>query len=58
MIKTILLTLLILSIATPVYSGSAKIYVWRNETGVLVYSDTPRPGAEEVIATKGNVVKY
>jgi len=57
MIKTILLTLLILSIATPVYSGSAKIYVWRNETGVLVYSDTPRPGAEEVIATKGNVVK-
>lgn len=57
MIKTILLTLLILSIATPVYSGSAKIYVWRSETGVLVYSDTPRPGAEEVIATKGNVVK-
>jgi len=57
MIKTILFTLLILSIATPVYSGSAKIYVWRNEKGVLVYSDTPRPGAEEVVATKGNVVK-
>ena len=57
MIKALLLALLTLSIAAPVYSGSAKIYVWRNEAGVLVYSDTPRPGAEEVIATKGNVVK-
>ncbi|PCI51983.1 MAG: DUF4124 domain-containing protein [Gammaproteobacteria bacterium] len=57
MIKILLLALLILSIATPVYSSSAKIYVWRSEKGVLVYSDTPRPGAEEVKTKKGNVIK-
>lgn len=57
MIKILLLTLLTLSIATPVYSSSAKIYVWRNENGVLVYSDTPRPGAEEVKTKKGNIIK-
>lgn len=56
MIKILLLTLLTLSIVAPVYGGSAKIYVWRNETGVLVYSDTPRPGAEEVKTQKGNVI--
>ncbi|MDX2366904.1 MAG: DUF4124 domain-containing protein [Colwellia sp.] len=57
MIKILLLVLLTLSIAAPVYSSSAKIYVWRNETGVLVYSDTPRAGAEEVETKKGNVIK-
>ena len=57
MIKILLLALLTLSIAAPVYSSSAKIYVWHNEKGVLVYSDTPRPGAEEVETKKGNVIK-
>ncbi|MBL4822692.1 MAG: DUF4124 domain-containing protein [Colwellia sp.] len=57
MIKTLLLALLTLSIAIPVDSSSAKIYVWRNEKGVLVYSDTPRPGAKEVKTKKGNVIK-
>jgi len=57
MIKILLFGLLILSIGTPVYSSSAKIYVWRNEQGVLVYSDTPRPGAEEIKTEKGNIVK-
>jgi len=57
MIRILLLALLTLSIAVPVYSGSAKIYVWRNETGVLVYSDTSRPGAEEVKTKKSNIVK-
>jgi len=31
--------------------------VWRNEKGVLVFSDTPRPGAEEVKTKPGNVIK-
>ncbi len=31
-----------------VQATSTKIYVWRNEAGVLVFSDSPRPGAEEV----------
>ncbi|WDE11205.1 DUF4124 domain-containing protein [Thalassomonas haliotis] len=33
---------------------STKIYVWRNEQGVLVFSDTPRPGAEEVKVENNN----
>ena len=57
MIKILLVALLIFSLGTPVYSSSAKIYVWRNELGVLVYSDTPRPGAEEVKTPKGNIIK-
>lgn len=56
MIKILLLALLTFSVVAPVYGSSAKIYVWRNETGVLVYSDTPRPGAEEVKTKKGNVI--
>ena len=51
MIKLLLLTLLVISLAMPVHASTAKIYVWRNEKGVLVFSDTPRPGAEEVSAS-------
>lgn len=57
MIKFLLITLLSLSIATPAYSSSAKIYVWRDESGVLVYSDTPKPDAEEVKTKKVNVIQ-
>ncbi len=57
MMKFLLLLLLSLSIATPVNASTAKIYVWRNEKGELVYSDTPRPGAEEVKTKPGNVIK-
>lgn len=55
MIRYLLLTLLILSVATPINASTDKIYVWRNEKGELVYSDTPRPGAEEVKIKTGNV---
>ena len=55
--KFLLIILLTLSIAIPVNASTAKIYVWRNEKGELVYSDTPRPGAEEVKTTPGNVIK-
>ena len=57
MIKFILLLLVALSLAIPVNASTAKIYVWRNEKGELVYSDTPRPGAEEVITKPGNIIK-
>ena len=57
MIKLILLILLVLSLATSVNAGTAKIYVWRNESGELVYSDTPKPGAEEVMTKPGNIIK-
>jgi len=37
------------------WSGtSTKIYVWRNAEGVLVYSDSPKPGAEEVEVKEPN----
>ena len=55
MMKFILLILLILSIAVPVSASTAQIYVWRSEKGELVYSDTPRPGAEVVKIKPGNV---
>jgi hypothetical protein len=57
MIKFLLLILLTLSIAAPVNADTAKIYVWHNERGELVYSDTPRPGAEEVKTTPGNIIQ-
>ncbi len=39
------------------YAGSAKIYVWRNEQGVLVFSDSPKTGAEEVDIKEPNTIK-
>jgi hypothetical protein len=57
MIKLLLFTLLGISLAWPVHSSTAKIYVWRNESGVLVFSDSPRPGAVEVKTKPGNVIQ-
>lgn len=47
----------LLSQAAPLFAGSTKIYVWRNEEGVLVFSDSPTPGAEEVEVKESNTVK-
>jgi len=57
MIKLFLLTLLVITLAAPAYSTTTKIYVWRNEQGVLVFSDSPRAGAEEVNMQPGNVIQ-
>lgn len=57
MIRIFVLTLLVISIAAPLPASTAKIYVWRNEKGILVFSDTPRPGAEEVKTKTGNVIQ-
>lgn len=57
MVRFLLLILLITAIAAPTYGSSAKVYVWRDEAGVLVFSDTPRPGAEEVKTKEGNVIE-
>ena len=35
-------------ISTSSFATSTKIYVWIDENGKVVYSDTSRPGAEEV----------
>ena len=46
--------LLVTSLLTPVYATSAKVYVWRNVDGVLVFSDSPKPGAEEIDVKSSN----
>ncbi len=48
MVKFFIVLFLALSLSAPVYATSAKVYVWRDENGVLVFSDSPKPGAEEV----------
>lgn len=48
MTKFIGAVLLLILLSFQALATSAKIYVWRNEEGVLVFSDSPRPGAEEV----------
>lgn len=57
MIKLLLLTILCFTLAAPAYSSTAKIYVWRNESGVLVFSDSPKSGAEEVKIKPGNIIQ-
>jgi len=57
MVKFFAVALLIISLAIPVLATSTKIYVWRNEEGVLVFSDSPRPGAEEVDVPDANIMK-
>ena len=47
-LKSFIYLLLIMSLLIPVYATSAKVYVWRDEIGVLVFSDSPKPGAEEI----------
>jgi len=46
----LLLSMVIIStlLISNVFATSTKIYVWRNDEGVLVFSDSPKPGAEEV----------
>jgi hypothetical protein len=55
--RFLLLAILVIILAIPAHSSTAKIYVWRNSDGVLVFSDTPHPGAEEVKKTTSNVIK-
>lgn len=55
----LLFFILSISIIPTAMATSAKIYVWTNEEGVLVFSDSPRPGAEEIVVdeSKANVVE-
>ncbi len=57
MIKLLLFILLGIALVAPVHPNTAKIYVWRDEKGVLVFSDSPRPGAEEVKTKPGNIIQ-
>ncbi len=57
MIKLLLFTLLVITLAAPVHPNTAKIYVWRNEKDVLVFSDSPRPGAVEVKTKPAEIIQ-
>lgn len=48
---------ILLTQAFTVFASSAKVYVWRNEQGVLVFSDSPQPGAEEIDVNKSNTIQ-
>jgi hypothetical protein len=50
----LLLTLIITLLSCNVFAASTKIYVWRSDDGVLVFSDSPKPGAEEVDVREPN----
>ena len=50
----LLLTLIITLLSCSVLAAATKIYVWRSDDGVLVFSDSPKPGAEEVDVREPN----
>jgi hypothetical protein len=54
--KQLTTLILIVLLSLPVEAYQAKVYVWRDENGVLVFSDSPRPGAEEVKVEEKNDV--
>ena len=55
-LKLVSVLILIAAFSLPVSAASTKIYVWRNADGVLVFSDSPKPGAEEVEVKDPNIV--
>ncbi|MEE2024022.1 MULTISPECIES: DUF4124 domain-containing protein [Alkalimonas] len=60
MITRLLTTVVLLLLCLPVtvQANSGKVYVWRDANGVLVFSDSPKPGAEEVnLTTKINLME-
>jgi hypothetical protein len=49
MIQHYFLLLIVICLALPVPALSSDVYVWRNDKGELVFSDTPQAGSEVVI---------
>lgn len=45
---TTLLVFSLLIVSLNGYTAAQKVYSWKDKNGVLVFSDTPRPGATEV----------
>jgi hypothetical protein len=55
MLKGMIVFILLTCLSLQAIAASATVYVWRNEQGVLVFSDSPRPGAEEVKISESNI---
>lgn len=56
-LKYVYLIVLVLFTINTVEASSSKVYVWRNADGILVFSDSPKPGAEEVEVNDANTIK-
>jgi hypothetical protein len=54
--KLLNILLLSLSLNIPVQASTAKVYISRNEQGVVVFSDTPRTNAEQVVLKKATTM--
>jgi hypothetical protein len=54
MSKFALLFILASLFANSISATTSKVYVWRNEKGQLVFSDSPRPGSEEMSISQSN----
>ncbi len=48
MLRSTLLLLLTMLLGVQAAAAPNKVYVWRNADGNLVFSDSPKPGAEEI----------
>ena len=48
MTRNLLFVILLLAIVIPVEAASSKVYVYRNDNGDLVFSDSPQPGTEDI----------
>jgi|TARA_B100001059_G_scaffold124580_1_gene124558 hypothetical protein len=51
MVGKVLLLLIALVLSVNSHASNKKIYAWKDKNGVLVFSDTPQPGAKEVKLT-------
>ncbi len=56
MFRSLVLVILMCSLLAPVLAASSKVYVWRNESGALVFSDSPKAGAEEIEITNKQTI--
>jgi hypothetical protein len=50
--KRLFLLLLLAQLSLVALAGQKKVYSWRDENGVLVFSDSPKEGAKEVNISK------
>ena len=51
MVRKVLLLLITLFLSINSQATDKKIYAWKDKNGVLVFSDTPKPGAKEIKLT-------
>lgn len=57
MFRYSIFAILLLSLLAPVLAASSKVYVWRNASGDLVFSDSPKAGAEEIeVSNKQTII--